>query len=363
MSLVKKCLTALKDILMDKKHLIIDSRPYGFFSIFLHTIDNLKWAEDNGYEPYIRWGSGRVDVNSARPGAEEATRKGHPKFVGDEPNFFEPDYKGEIKDSLYYSLEGYNGSTNVWEYYFHPVGNSEAENSEHKVSEIFQVGFHDLDLDSLTEKFLIYNLHSYTPLNLWLYFRADPESESIAPTKQSIFLNHRKRVHHYIEKYVVPKKEIMKKIEDFTSQYFTDSVIGVHVRGTDKGSESKIGQRPYVTVDHYLNVLEKTLKTFPKSSIFVASDNNEAIARIFKKFRNNKIIVYNCTRMKTYDSIIPVHLSSQSGPKAGEEALIDCLLLSKCNHIICTDSNLSAAALYFNPDVTCTFINNHLENR
>jgi hypothetical protein len=38
---------------MDNKHLIIDSRPYGFFSIFLHTIDNLKWAEDNNYKPHI----------------------------------------------------------------------------------------------------------------------------------------------------------------------------------------------------------------------------------------------------------------------------------------------------------------------
>ncbi len=73
--------------------------------------------------------------------------------------------------------------------------------------------------------------------------------------------------------------------------------------------------------------LEETLENFPNASIFVASDNNEAIAKIFKKFKNNKIIVYNCTRMKSYDSIIPVHLSSQSGPKAGEEALIDCLVI------------------------------------
>ncbi len=348
---------------MDKKHLIIDSRPYGFFSIFLHTIDNLKWAEDNGYEPYIRWSSGRVDVNKGRPGATEATRKGHPKFVGDSPNFFEDNHPGEVKKSLYFSDTGYNNSLNVWEYYFEPVGSSLVEQFEHKVSDIFQVGFHDLDINSLNEKFLIYNLHSYTPLTTWLYFRVDPEAESLNPSEKSMFRIHRSRVNKYVEKYAKPRKEIEDKISSFKEKYFKGKVVGVHVRGTDKGSESKIGQRPYVTVNNYLDVLEDTMKNFPDASIFVASDNNEAIAKIFKKFKNNKVIVYNCTRMKTYDSIIPVHLSSQSGPKAGEEALIDCLLLSGCDHIICTDSNLSAAALYFNPNATCTFINNHLRNK
>ena len=343
---------------MDKKNLIIDSRPYGFFSIFLHTIDNLKWAEDNGYEPHIRWGRGRVDVNDGRPGAKEASKKGHPSFVGNAPNFFETSHTGEVKDSLYFSPEGYNGNSNVWEYYFEPVGTEIS--TDYKISDIFQVGFHDLKLNSLNDKFLIYNLHSYTPLTTWLYFRTDPEAESTKPSQDSPFLNHRKKVNQYIEKYVKPRQEIKQKIEDYTNQYFDGTVIGVHVRGTDKKSESKIGQRPFVTIEDYLRVLEETLENFPGASIFVASDNNEAIAKIFKKFRNNKIIVYNCTRMKSYDSIIPVHLSSQSGPKAGEEALIDCLLLSNCDHIICTDSNLSAAALYFNPSATCTFINKHL---
>lgn len=309
----------------------------------------------------MRWGPGRVDVNDGRPGAKEASKKGHPSFVGDNPNFFEDTHIGEVKNSLYYSAEGYNGSKNVWEYYFEQIGTTDP--SENKVSDIFQVGFHDLKLNSLNEKFLIYNLHSYTPLTTWLYFRTDPEAESVSPSDESSFLKHRINVNQYIKKYVKPRQEISEKIKEYVDQYFNGSVIGVHVRGTDKKSESKIGQRPFVTIEDYLRVLEETLKKFPDSSIFVASDNNEAIAKIFKKFRNNKIIVYNCTRMKSYDSIIPVHLSSQSGPKAGEEALIDCLLLSKCDHIICTDSNLSAAALYFNPFATCTFINKHLETK
>lgn len=48
---------------MNKKFLIIDSRPYGLYSIFLHTIDNIKWAHDNDYIPVVRWGPGRRDPN------------------------------------------------------------------------------------------------------------------------------------------------------------------------------------------------------------------------------------------------------------------------------------------------------------
>ena len=52
----------------DKKFLIIDSRPFGLGSILLHTLDNIKWAEDNGYIPVVRWGPGRYDVNFMRKG-------------------------------------------------------------------------------------------------------------------------------------------------------------------------------------------------------------------------------------------------------------------------------------------------------
>ena len=71
----------------EKKFLIIDSRPYGLFSIFLHTLDNIKWAKDNGYIPVVRWGPGRRDPNLGREGAREASMNGHPKHVVDKTNF------------------------------------------------------------------------------------------------------------------------------------------------------------------------------------------------------------------------------------------------------------------------------------
>lgn len=44
-----------------------------------------------------------------------------------------------------------------------------------------------------------------------------------------------------------------------------------------------------------------------------------------------------------------VHFSSQRPFTCGEEALMDALLLSRCNVLIRTSSNLSLWSTYFNP--------------
>ena len=348
----------------DKKFLIIDSRPYGLFSIFLHTIDNLKWAEDNNYIPVVRWGPGRTDVNEQREGAETATRRGHPKYVGTAPNFLVSAKNEKTEACLYHSEEGYNDTKNPWEYYFKPVSSStveEATAATHSISDIFQVGFHDLDPSSLGKKFLIYNLHSYTPLNLWAHMVISPEFETQEEYHSSALYEHRKQINDYIEKYVKIREEISNKIDSFADKYFTKNVLGVHIRGTDKKSESVHGQRPFVTIEDYLIIIQEYIEKNSDAVIFVASDNNEAIKRIFQRFPDNRIIVYNCTRMSAYSSTVPIHLSPYRGPTAGEEALIDCILLSRCSHLICTDSNLSAAALYFNPEMPCSFVNKNLD--
>ena len=334
----------------NKKFLIIESRPYGFFSVFLHTLDNLKWAEDNEFIPVVRWGPGRVDVNALRPGAEKATSLSDPSYVGNDPNFLIK--QQEIKKNCLYvdHSQVENSLYSCWDHFFEPVSQysiSDALQAEHKLSDIFQVGFHDLNISSLEEKFLIFNLHSYTPLNLWVYLY----------NKKDTVQDHRKKVFSYINKFVKIKKNILDKVDNFTKEHFTEKVIGIHVRGTDKSTESNIGQRPFISIQDYIQETRKALLSNPNASLFVASDNNEAIGEIFKNFPNNKIIVYKCTRMSSYSSSVPVHLSKAAGPQLGEEALVDCLLLSRCDHLVCTDSNLSAAALYFNPNSKVSFVN------
>jgi hypothetical protein len=87
----------------------------------------------------------------------------------------------------------------------------------------------------------------------------------------------------------------------------------------------------------------------PDCKIFIASDTNEAIAEFYKNFPKDRLVVHNCVRMNRYQDNIPIHLSSAAGPERGEEAMVEALLLSKCDYFICSDSNMSAFPLYYNP--------------
>ena len=185
----------------DKKFLIIDSRPFGLGSILLHTLDNIKWAEDNGYIPVVRWGPGRYDVNFMRKGEngnvgipEEKEDKiiigedGGARIaldLNDKDNYTFDDKKnlilrpigapkGKIEHTNFvdtskfsvceeYGSDGVprkirpldgpqkvlkhclyieNEADNCWDYYFEPLNEytiEQALKNEHKVSDIFQI--------------------------------------------------------------------------------------------------------------------------------------------------------------------------------------------------------------------------------
>ena len=206
----------------DKKYLIIDTRPYGLFSIFLHTLDCLKWCELNDYEPHIRWATGRIDPNIKRLGADKASIVRNPKYVLDKNNFSTTE---KTINNLRPCLYAENLGDNPWDYYFESINKTPIETvlqSEHYIADIFICG--DLDFD-LKNKFLISNIHLYDKLKLWDVYDTD--------------LTHRREVNDILKKYVKIKNHIIQKAENFFNNKIdtSDKIIGVHVRGTDKKSE------------------------------------------------------------------------------------------------------------------------------
>ena len=151
-----------------KKFLIIDSRPYGLFSIFLHTVDNIKWAHDNNYIPVVRWAPGRRDSNHGRSGTIEYRDTKDPSIL-DKNNFLTDSAPASYNNTpgmkhcqcLYWGEDGLYGEKEPWKYYFEPLNEytvKQAENSDHDVSDIFMVG--DL-AENLENKFLIKSVHLY----------------------------------------------------------------------------------------------------------------------------------------------------------------------------------------------------------
>jgi len=172
----------------------------------------------------------------------------------------------------------------------------------------------------------------------------------ITDEQQSSFANKihsqmsRKEVHRLIENYIRIKKPIQAKIEAFILQHFKDHfVIGIHYRGTDKISEAA-----RVDYEAVYQEIEKAIDEKKEFKLFVATDEQPFLDAISLRYPG-KVISIEAIRSSSSKA---VHASRKNGYQKGEEALIDCILLSKTNLLIRTSSNLSACSAFFNPDLT-----------
>jgi hypothetical protein len=87
--------------------------------------------------------------------------------------------------------------------------------------------------------------------------------------------------------------------------------------------------------------------------IFVATDEEPFLEFMQKKFPG-KVAAIDAIRSKNG---APIHTSARNGYKKGEDALIDCILLSKCSKLYKMASNLSDVSMRFNPFVPVIHLN------
>ncbi len=161
-----------------------------------------------------------------------------------------------------------------------------------------------------------------------------------------------------IKKYVKIKPHLQKKIDQFVSDHFKGHrVIGVHYRGTDK-----IIEAPKVGYDVLIKLLKAEEEKDKNIKIFVATDEEKFLEEMRKNFPGKILAVDAIRSANGY----PVHYTSHRGAynyKKGEDAVLDCMLLSKCAKLIRTSSNLSAASLRFNPSIEVTLLNRDIHEQ
>ena len=161
----------------------------------------------------------------------------------------------------------------------------------------------------------------------------------------------RESVFNIVQKYIKIKNNVKNKVDDFVLENFTGKyVISLHYRGTDKCIE--VNPVPYDKIVEKVNnyIKENELKNY---KIFVASDEQKFIDFMRNLF-SDSLITYDAHR--SLDGS-PLHYQTTDKFQIGEEALIDCLLLSKGNVLIRTSSNLSLWSTYFNPFIQVIQLN------
>jgi hypothetical protein len=120
-------------------------------------------------------------------------------------------------------------------------------------------------------------------------------------------------------------------------------VVGVHYRGTDKWE----GRTP-IAYDAVANAIRAV---FPSSTnaawkIFLATDE-QACVDYFSGAWPGRVLF---REMRRSSDGRPIHKTG-NGFQQGTDAMLDCLLLARCAHLVRTDSDLGLFATFFNPDL------------
>lgn len=196
-------------------------------------------------------------------------------------------------------------------------------------------------------------------LNSWeYYFEAvrfgRPENARIRPVSpllHEMFANRVEENHvsrrdcsHLIERHVRAKTHIRQKLDAFMQAHFQEAfVIGIHYRGTDKHEEA-----PRVPYDDVVAAVHAALERAGKvpCKLFLATDEQAFLDFMVGLFPGRLLFrpMFRSADGQPIDVV-----NEDSNYKKGEDAVMDCLLLSRCDYLIRTPSNLGLCAMFFNP--------------
>ncbi|MDN3504000.1 MAG: nodulation protein NodZ [Rhabdochlamydiaceae bacterium] len=164
----------------------------------------------------------------------------------------------------------------------------------------------------------------------------------------------REKAFELISKYIKVKQNIKDEVQSFIDDNFKeDYIIGVHYRGTDKTTLMQGCAPPeasFVKYEKLFEAIESQIAIAPASyKIFIATDEAQLIGILKDRYQEKLVFI---DAMRSEDGK-PLHYGRKTSIdnynyRQGKEALIDCLLLARCDCLVKTSSNLNLCASYFN---------------
>lgn len=165
----------------------------------------------------------------------------------------------------------------------------------------------------------------------------------------------RTRYHEVFKEYIRIKPHIIKRVEDFYSDKMASKhCIGVHIRNLAHKREQPKHELP--SMEKYICKINNVIQKAGTSNIviFVATEVEEAIGKLRNIFGDLVIVQPNVERAprfsEKWNGIVHIDNKNPSA-KLGEDILIDCLLLAKCNTFVHITSNIATAVGYINPSI------------
>ncbi len=134
-----------------------------------------------------------------------------------------------------------------------------------------------------------------------------------------------------------------------------DSTLGVHIRCTDKYNGAAYGEPKSaepLPLQMYLHLANRCMFKKGFEHIYLATDC-AITADAFTREFGSALVMINAPRSSTQE---PVHTGYKhiSGFHKGMSVLMDALMLSRCQYLIRSTSNVSSFAQFISPDL-CHF--------
>jgi hypothetical protein len=162
-------------------------------------------------------------------------------------------------------------------------------------------------------------------------------------------------LHRVFRESIRLRPEVADKVAGFHATRFGRHVLGVHIRGQERAKE-RLFFAPHglVPFERYVQEIDAYLRTHRASSIFCATDSQDALDALEARY-GARLIYYPATRLSPRQEHLGLHYADW-GPDGragiGEQVVIDCHLLSKCDHLVHGSSNVSLTARLIEPTLS-----------
>ena len=195
---------------------------------------------------------------------------------------------------VYFAPGGYNGGDSVWEYYFEPLL------ADFPVVSIPLPVRQAIDRDFMfgAKIFRSFDNNIIASSQFGHHRRLKGKTLSIPWGWRDPDLPLRKITAELIHQYVRPHRSICDKVEAFYLHHMKGrNVFGIHARGTDVVSdvETHGRRRGSLVLDNYLLEIRKLVARVPDAALFVATDDQNTVDRLFENF-GERIITYDSIR-------------------------------------------------------------------
>ena len=307
---------------------IMCERDVGLFSLIQQIVANIPWALAAGRRPIVYF----------------------------------------AKRCVYFAPQGYNGRDNVWEYYFEPLlADVPVASIPLRVRQAI-----DTDFMGGAKVFRAFGNNIIMSCHFGYHRRLKGKALSIPTSWHDPDPPLRKITAELIRQYVRPLPSIGAKVETFHERHMKGRhVFGVNARGTDVVSnvEMQGRRRGSLVLEDYIREIGKLVERVPDAVLFVATDDQNTLERLTDAF-GSRVISYDSIRHMSGDPAglgptghqMPAYISGdpEKAARNGEEAVIEYLLLCRCQHLVHNGGGMARTVLLAKPELSHT--NVHLMN-